>query len=255
MIEAAMLLTSAISPACIRVRDQPSTSALSAQGVDQLVKALDSVDKDSRVRAAERLASLGAEAKPAGDALAKKAVKDPEAEVRAWAIAALSELGPKYRSVLFRGLRDKDGTVRQVAARVIGEHRPVSEAATRRLRDALKDPDRGVRVASARSLVCIGVTSTEVLAVLVEAANHADWLGLARIDAIETLGLLDIRGVPTLTELLKDKRADVRAAAAAALGQVGPAARSAIPLLEDVLRDKDEDVRASALAALARIRE
>ena len=57
-----------------------------------------------------------------------------------------------------------------------------------------------------------------------------------------------------LTQLLRDKDADVRTAAARGLGGIGPAAKDAIPALTELLNDKDAGVRSAAVEALTQIR-
>lgn len=250
----AYMLLAILSIACIHQQDRPSPSEPRRDKTAEFVKELSSVDRDSRIRAAERLAGLGIEAMPAAAALGKASHQDPEPEVRAWAVVALGQLGPKYVPLLVRALKDKEWVVRQSAARVLRGHTPSGGEAVRALQDALQDSNNVVRVASAGTLIEIGANSAEVFAVLVDIARRPDWFGLARIEAIETLGQVGIQAVPTLIELLKEERIDVKTAAANALGRIGPAASSAIPFLLETLQDKDDEVRASADAALARIR-
>jgi hypothetical protein len=65
--------------------------------------------------------------------------------------------------------------------------------------------------------------------------------------------------VPVLIELLQEdpdqggRSAEVRAAAAVVLGQVGPEAKAAVPALTDALKDRDSLVRSMAADALDRI--
>ncbi|MEJ5343928.1 MAG: HEAT repeat domain-containing protein [Chloroflexus sp.] len=67
----------------------------------------------------------------------------------------------------------------------------------------------------------------------------------------EALAKLGIPAVPALVQALGDGDADVREAAAAALGRIGDAA--AVPALVPVLRDGYADVREAAAAALGQI--
>lgn len=62
------------------------------------------------------------------------------------------------------------------------------------------------------------------------------------------------RAVPILSQALKNDRAEVRASAAYALGQIGQAAYAAVPNLVMMLRDdSSDDVRAIAAYTLGRI--
>jgi len=92
--------------------------------------------------------------------------------------------------------------------------------------------------------------------------------GANRLDAIsgiEAIGLADQDAVLTLCATLRDKDADLRAAAARCLGRLGPAARQivvgdgevevavAVPALLRALGDRDGDVRVQAALALWKV--
>jgi HEAT repeat protein len=57
----------------------------------------------------------------------------------------------------------------------------------------------------------------------------------------------------TLQHLLKDLNENVRADAAEALGNMGPAAKSALPALRQALTDEDDQVRSTAEEALRKV--
>jgi hypothetical protein len=59
--------------------------------------------------------------------------------------------------------------------------------------------------------------------------------------------------VPELRHLLKDRYAIIRAAAANALGKIGPDARDAVPVLHELLKDSDSLLRRFAAEALGNI--
>jgi len=69
------------------------------------------------------------------------------------------------------------------------------------------------------------------------------------------LAKLGLVAVPVLWAALRDDNPDVRVAAAAALGQMGPSARPAAPALRAALDDEDGAVRRAAAAALADLRD
>jgi HEAT repeat protein len=58
-----------------------------------------------------------------------------------------------------------------------------------------------------------------------------------------------------LTRLLNDEDGEVREAGSEALGQIGPAAKTAIPALTELLKDKDRQVRQAAAKALEKIKK
>jgi HEAT repeat protein len=56
-------------------------------------------------------------------------------------------------------------------------------------------------------------------------------------------------------EALTDKNLGIYAAAAAALGEIGPGAKDAIPALTAVLKEKDETVRTATADAIKKIEQ
>src|SRR5262245_61421376 len=76
----------------------------------------------------------------------------------------------------------------------------------------------------------------------------------ARTNTIKTLADGGAAAVPLLTDLLAARRpADVRLAAAEALGLIGPEAKAAVPALAAALGDSDRFVRVAAADALGKI--
>src|SRR5262249_40847392 len=71
-------------------------------------------------------------------------------------------------------------------------------------------------------------------------------IGLSRVEGPET--------VPALIDVLRnDPDKSVRAAAASALGLMGPRAKEAVPALREALRDEDTEVRGRSAQALEEI--
>ena len=72
--------------------------------------------------------------------------------------------------------------------------------------------------------------------------------------AIRLLGYCGAPAVPALVQALGNRDAEVRHAAAGALGMIGPDAAAAVPALEAATRDADELVPIAARSALEMIR-
>ncbi len=74
--------------------------------------------------------------------------------------------------------------------------------------------------------------------------------------ALGRIGPQAKKAIAALTEALKEKRGygEGRSSAAEALGRIGPEAKSAIPALTELLRDEDKFVRRAAAKGLAGIR-
>jgi HEAT repeat protein len=153
-----------------------------------------------------------------GTELILRAAEDPEAPVRAAALAALHALGIKEAVITaLNCLGDADVKVRAEAMGLVGS------LGDENLADAIKprssDPQALVRAAAARALGLV----------------HAN-------DAVEEF-----------TRLLRDPDAEVRAAAADGVADAG--IKSASPLLVDLLGDTDPTVRRAAARALAGLGE
>jgi HEAT repeat protein len=130
--------------------------------------------------------------------------------------------GPEVVPVLAAALADRDPLVRAEAAGDLEQLGPLARPALPGLRATLNDPDPYVRVYAAEAL--------------------------ARIDRDGR------RAVPAIGEGLRDRDAHVRAAAAGALAALGPPAEDAGPELRAVLgRDPEAEVRRAAAFALGEV--
>ena len=76
-----------------------------------------------------------------------------------------------------------------------------------------------------------------------------------RPKATWVLTLIGPAAVPALTEALAHRTWQVRAAAADALGEIGPAAAAAVPALTAALKDKSREVREAAAQSLADVQD
>lgn len=91
------------------------------------------------------------------------------------------------------------------------------------------------------------------LAELIAAAKSGETA--ARLKAIAQLGAEGSEAaVEPLAQLLKDESAEIRAHAAAALGEIGGPAKSAAPALVELLKDEDAQVRRQGVHAIMAIR-
>ncbi len=120
---------------------------------------------------------------------------------------------------------------------------------------ALKHPDPEVRYQAAALLVKLGPVGKIAVPELKEALQDTN--GFVRVKAAEALWAIEKTSptilVPVLTQALKSKDAELRAAAAPVLGKMGAKAKSAVPALISALRDKDDGVLVEVAAALAEI--
>jgi len=218
-----------------------------------------STHANPRVRAAAAY-QLGKNGGPDSVAVLVKALKDPDAQVRADAAGGL----------FYRGIADDPETVGAAAG----------------LAEAITDPELRVRVQAADALKSIGPLAKSAVPALLTAIQNADdeaWYSLAaalaRVDVAtaqeHTIPMIvkaydheddntrfllvallgDLKAppdavAPTFIRALDDKYADVRERAASALGEIGPPAAAAIPKLTALLKDPDEDTRETAASSL-----
>src|SRR5262249_7279828 len=124
---------------------------------------------------------------------------------------------------------------------------------------ALKNKSPKVRISAAEDLGHIGAVKASdakdaipPLFDLMKKDKNAD----VRKAAVAALGKMDpdpTEAVPAFMDALKDKVPAVRAAAAGALGQLGPDAKDALSALREMQNDKDRNVSRAARMAIKSI--
>lgn len=150
--------------------DKPTTStALSAEQIQQLIDQLGDDSFDIREKASKRLVELG---KPVLAALRKAAAdsKDPEIRLRAQKALNDIESSPRY---LIEDLKDKNPTVRAKAAEGLGRLGQAAKPAIPMLSELMKDSDESVREAAMVALINID-PKLETIAKLIPAKASAE---------------------------------------------------------------------------------
>jgi HEAT repeat protein len=140
-------------------------------------------------------------------------------------------------------------TTEETAERLVG----LGPSAVRILVAALKEyqsKDPEVATVVALSLERLGPDAAAAADGLVEALSGTDKLTGAAVDALVHIGA---GAVPRLRQALSDSRDVVRYSAAAALGEIGPPARSALPDLIKASGDRHRHVRQYCVVALRQI--
>lgn len=175
----------------------------------------------------------------------KKVLAGKDSGKRAYAAAALEDLGPAAAGAvpeLISALNDKDPDVAASAERAL-EH---LETAAPALASALgtKDAALGARIASV--LVAQGAPAVAALAGNFEKGNKA--LALESAALLGRLGTAAEKAVPTLARAAAGKDADVRAAASSALTAIGSPAGL---WLAEALRSASPSSRAGASKVLS----
>ena len=139
----------------------------------------------------------------------------------------------------------------------------------RHLRNWRRTNSAGVRSAAVEALGKIGPAAKDAVPTLAELAKEQfrrfrcrqgsgrDWIG----GGAETHRIGEMQGCGLAFRSLhrirhpgpKSWAADVRSAAAEALGKIGPAAKDAVPALTELLRDEDAYARSAAAEVLVKI--
>ena len=152
-----------------------------------LTNALRDDEEEVRFWAAQALGSIGPAAKGAEAAL-RATLKAKTGKVRIHAQFALARIDPDKASTplasLTEALKDKDASLRRLAARSLCEIGPPAKAVTAALIVALQDPDEGVRETVSEALGQIG--EREAVGPLIAALR--DKQVLVRMSAAEALG-------------------------------------------------------------------
>jgi HEAT repeat protein len=235
---------------------------------NRLIGQLNNEDRLVRLEAAEKLKAaagrnLEGQRQPITGSLKKaipalvRALGDPYSGVAGTASGALTLLGDEAVPALIGALQnDPNPRVRSAAAGILEEER--ASAAIPALIAALKDADRGVRMASAFKFYFLGPPAKVGISALIGALKDQD--SGVRLGAAASLAELghnfgpEVKtAVPALVSVLQDPDELVRGTAFAALASIGPEAESAIPALSGKLRDQEPWVRSDAAAVLASI--
>ena len=206
----------------------------------------DNACSDSAERRAARIAEWERRPTPESVDRIRRAVEDPDGDVRARAVRALFVVGaPDAVEVASRALGDASGPVREAGALVAGEARAASAAAA--LEQLLRaDPDPGVRRTAAKALGAVSGDDAE--AALASALD--DPAARVRLASARALAMLHpAAAVDVLARRITEEPDwEVRVEVAKALGAAG--VPSSYPPLRSALVDPNEFVRAAVAAAL-----
>jgi HEAT repeat protein len=257
----AMLRDPVVSLRVAAAADLWSIAGQSDGSVQILVEATADSDATIRLAAVEQLGRMQAHTSAALASLVAD-IKDHDASVSIAALTSLGEIGPDARATASAPLRqlleDSHPEYRLLAARALwhvdfhpAELLPV-------LLTALQDRNETVRDAAAHLLGEIGRPAFPAAGALHERLK--DPAPYVRVDA--AVALWRIEGnlddvLPLLIRIIRDRDgADpyLRQFAVISLGEIGPPARDAIPVIMEVSEDEFASVRAAAAVALRNIK-
>jgi HEAT repeat protein len=231
----------------------------------RLTERLKQSDFEERRRAADALGDIGPAAAAAVPELVES-LKDEHVEVHWYALDALGRIG-QAATIAVPALSDAltnprtNRYSRRVAARALGRFGPLAADAVAALTKDLDAEDRELRVEAALALwrVSAEPRAIDALIRLIEGGNNekgSDSAAFSACLALSEIGPSARPSVPTLLAALAGPDADIRRAAARALGAIGP---DALEPLATKLAERppalDPDARASAMDAIAAIAE
>jgi HEAT repeat protein len=202
--------------------------------VDAVIERIEPDCRDSVRQDMQPLLDAGVQSDEDLFAIVEDTGSDPEKRERAFWL--LSRLGtPGTAPALFKALKDPNASLRAAAARLIGES-GIKESVDRLVALLQSDPEPKVRKDAAYALGLIG----DVTAVKPLVAALKDGAPMVRGMAAESLAYLrDPSALGPLLETLQDPSAEVRYWGAFALGEVGD--ENSIPALRR-LADSDDEI-------------
>ena len=226
--------------------------------VVRLIGRLKHDDFEERRRAADSLGDMGAAAASAVPDLVE-ALKDEHVEVHWYALDALGRIGqiagaavPALIAELTNPRTNRYS--RRVTARALGRFGPMAAEAVTALAGYLDADDHELRVESALALWRVNADprTIEVLSRLIDSGT--DPAAFQACLALAQIGPAARQSIPTLLAALAGADADVRRAAARALGSIGTDSLEPIAAkLAERSSSLDPEARASAADALALI--
>jgi HEAT repeat protein/protein involved in polysaccharide export with SLBB domain len=227
---------------------------LDAAAVPVFREGLKNPDRNVRAFAIAALQAMNSAARAAvPDLVARFEDKDFD---RRWdAIRAAQSIDPRARQLvpsLLGGLKDESAEIRATAATMLGSLGARDKAVVPALLAALGDPDGGVRAASLAALGNLKAVKPALvpkLAALVK--DEDDRVRALVFNDLRELGPAAKEAVPALTEALKDKA--TQELALWGLYEIGPDAKDAVPALKDLLRTADDTMRGKVTTVLRRL--
>jgi HEAT repeat protein len=192
-----------------------------------------------------------------------RALKDPDAEVRANACRALADIGILKPAVppLVAALRDNNKEVRGEAVMALGNIGPVTPDVVPGLVQALNDAELEVAIKAAAALGMTGSAAREAVPALIRSLKNpgSDPESPLRLDlrkgaaiSLGNIGPDACEAIPALLEILAgNENHDVQCCVLYPLGKIGAKPEEVIPVLVQALKDdKRRYLRPAAVHAL-----
>lgn len=236
-----------------------ATTALARLGPDAaaaLTNALKEADKETRSRIFATVAKLGPESRDLAVALAKLA-RQPDPELRRGALDSLGHLRVRDPGTVELGLQtlgDPEAAVRAAALAALRGQGAGATPALSQVRAALRDQAPEVRAQASLVLGEIGRAARETAGDLLDLAQDPNpQVQVAVAVALGQLGVEGERAVPVLARALAHAEPAARSRIAFRLGLYGPSSAAAVPALLKIVLTVPEPESTPAIVALGRI--
>jgi len=188
-------------------------------------------------------------------------LRDPDVQIRRSAATALEQLEEKAAPAmagLVMALRDTDRIVRWAAAKTLGFMPPdKAESVILPLAQLLSDPTLHVRMQAAVSLEALGSVAQAAVPALAKSLTNKSGdveARLAAMYAMMRIGPAHLHpALPALIGLLSDRDPRVVRTACQVLAEIGPPAEPAIGELRRLIGHEDAEVRLAAAKAILSI--
>ena len=233
------------------------TKAPSEEVQPRLIAAIEAADQELISDIVRALSAMGADAVPR----VKRGLANPK--LRGYAAVVLGNIGAEAKDAVPEltaalDVEDEPEFRREILF-TLGQIGPPAAPAVEKIVAILETEENDRVIAAAcYALRNMGPAATDAGPALVGVYN--DGTEFQRMLAIWALlrvrpgyESVEKRAIPLLTKGLSHERAEVRAEAAQALGEIGPNAASALPELKKLLDDGDRVVASAAKAAVAAI--
>lgn len=254
--------TSTSPPGDTDVKPEPKPTPQAPRAMDELAKALSSINQKVRLDAIAELEKRGPEAAVAIPQLAD-ALKDRDGRVQVAIAALLARLGPPARvayPALERVAQEPDDKVQRAVQEALQKIGRPTPADVLLFVDALKAANASFRADAVAALLDIHKQAKgsapelkKAVPALADALRDSD--PRVRVRAAQALWAIDRRdesAVPVLVVAMSELGDDDnRVQAMRIVAEIGPKASPAVPALHDVLKKGDTRLRAEAAMALA----
>lgn len=241
----------------VRMSAAAAIGELGPDAIPYLARAMGDEDEQVRASAVGALGAI-ARPDPALITALNSGLHDRSEIVRSRVVWAAERLGPDGATIVRIAASDRSSLVRsraQIALQKldadIADAGPASATHIAQIAKGLTHASASQRRKAAEQLAALGRDASPALPMLSNALRDPD--RHVRLTSVAALSNLGHPAMPALLAATRDVDSGVRARAASGIGRFGTSGDSAVPTLAAMLRDGEVAVRLAAIGALERI--